>query len=246
MNIRQIAAIGVALVAGLIAFFLMSGNEPEDIAPIITQVEEKTVRVLVSDIDLERGNRLSVESLKWVDWPEKYVSEQYLTEGVVEIDELNRAVVRSTIIEGEPLIERKIVRAGSSGMLAAVLEPGMRAITTRVSPETASGGFILPGDRVDIYYTENAQNSDETIVTVLFEDVKVLALDAFYAEESETSNIAGATATLELSPADAEFFTKARNSRGQITLALRSVFEPTGQVESQPRQNVDVVRYGRI
>ena len=59
------------------------------------------------------------------------------------------SVVREPILAGEPIVSRKIVRAGDSGYLAAYLEPGMRAMAIRVTVETAAGGFILPGDRVD-------------------------------------------------------------------------------------------------
>src|SRR5690606_34572696 len=55
------------------------------------------------------------------------------------------AVVREPILAGEPIVARKIVRAGDSGFMAAYLEPGMRAMAIRVTVETAAGGFILPG-----------------------------------------------------------------------------------------------------
>jgi pilus assembly protein CpaB len=63
------------------------------------------------------------------------------------------SVVREPILAGEPIVGRKIVRAGDSGYMAAYLEPGMRAMAIRVTVETAAGGFILPGDRVDVVLT---------------------------------------------------------------------------------------------
>ncbi len=81
---------------------------------------------------------------------------------------------------------------------------------------------------------------------MLLENVKVLAMDAMYDDQSATPYIAGGAATIELDPGDAEYFTTARAARGEITLALRSVFEPDVEIESKPRgRAVEVVRYGR-
>ena len=245
MNAPRLIGLAVALLAGGVAFFVAMGRPEDGPVEIIQTIEEKTVRVLVADADFQRGDRLTAETMKWVDWPEKALSPVYLTEGAVSMEELTQAIARTMIVEGEPIIDAKIVRPGNPGMMSALLEPGMRAVTTRVTAETASGGFILPGDRVDVYYTQPNELTNETEFDLLLQDVKVLAIDAFYTEQTETPYIAGATATLELSPADAAFFTTARNSRGQISLALRSAFEAREPMVERRNSNVDVVRYGR-
>ena len=157
--------------------------------------------------------------------------------------ELEKAVARTGIIKGEPIIEAKIVRAGSSGLLAAVLEPGMRAVTMRITPETGVNGFILPGDRVDIYYSETGNVKTET--ELLFDNVRVLAINTVYTENPEAPTIEGSNATVELSPADAEYFINTRSSRGQMSFALRSVFTPTDTTADRRNQSVRVIRYGR-
>ena len=245
MNVTRLAVLGFAILAGIAAFFLMMGDDGEAPVEIIRKVEEKTIRVLVADQDFQRGDRLTAGAVKWVAWPEKALSERYLTESAVDAADMEGAVARTLIVAGEPIVEAKIVKSGGRGMMSAVLAPGMRAITTRVTPETASGGFVLPGDRVDIYYTEPDKETNETVFTLLLENVRVLAIDAIYSDTPETPHIAGATATLELSPDDSEYFTTARNSRGQISLALRSVFEPDTPVEKKRRFDVEVIRYGR-
>jgi pilus assembly protein CpaB len=174
------------------------------------------------------------------------LSEAYITEASGgDPAELEKAVARTSIIAGEPIIEAKIVRAGSSGLLAAVLEPGMRAVTMRISPETGVSGFILPGDRVDIYYSE-ASDSNKTTTEVIFEDVRVLAINTVYSENPESPVIEGANATVQLSPEDAEFFINSRTSRGQMSFALRSVFaEAEGATKQRRDQSIKVIRYGR-
>ncbi len=246
MNVTRIAVLGVALVAGVGAFFMMMSGNKSLPAAAVQQVQEKTVRVLVADKDFQRGERLTAESIKWVDWPEKALSEAYITEATGgDPAELEKAVARTTIVVGEPIIEAKIVRADSSGLLAAVLAPGMRAVTMRITPETGVSGFILPGDRVDIFYSE-ANDNNKTVTDLMFEDVRVLAINTVYTENPEAPTIEGANATVELSPSDAEHFINTRSSRGEMSLALRSVFTPT-EADTRPRQDksIKVIRYGR-
>lgn len=244
MNVTRMAILGVALLAGVGAFFMMMTGRQQPAGEVVQTVQEKTVRVLVADKDLPRGQRLAADSVRWIDWPEKALSESYITEKTSgDPAELEKAVARFGLIKGEPVTEAKIVRAGSSGLLAAVLEPGMRAVTMRITPETGVSGFILPGDRVDIYYSESG--SVKTQTQLLFDNVRVLAINTVYTENPETPTVEGANATVELSPADAEFFINTRASRGQMSFALRSVFTPEDETAERRNQSVRVIRYGR-
>lgn len=244
MNVTRIAVLGVALVAGAGAFFMMMSGNRGAPASIAQAVQEKTARVLVADRDFQRGERLTADAIKWVDWPEKALSEVYITEATGgDPATLEKAVARTSIIAGEPIIEAKIVRADSSGLLAAVVSPGMRAVTMRITPETGVSGFILPGDQVDIYYSE-ANNNNRTETEMLFEDVKVLAINTVYTENPEGATIEGANATVELTPSDAEYFINARASKGEMSLALRSVFKPEGEATARQDKSIRVIRYG--
>ena len=246
MNVTRIAVLGVALVAGAGAFLMMMNGNNSQPVQVVQPEREKTVRILVADRDFQRGERLTADAVRWEEWPEKAMSEAYITEAAGgDPAELEKAVARSSIVANEPIIEAKIVRAGTSGLLAAVLQPGMRAVTMRITPETGVSGFVLPGDRVDIYYSE-ANGSNRTATDVLFEDVRILAINTVYSENPETPVIEGANATVELSPEDAEFFINTRASRGQMSFALRSVFnEEEGAVKQRRDQSVKVIRYGR-
>ncbi|MFN4295291.1 MAG: Flp pilus assembly protein CpaB [Brevundimonas sp.] len=144
------------------------------------------------------------------------------------------AVVREGFVAGEPIVTRKIVRSGDSGFLAAYLEPGMRAMAIRVSVETAAGGFILPGDRVDVIVTREIRNDNNqgggaqrhTTATVM-QNVKVLAIDQTSQAQDDAQTVVGATATLEVSPGDAEVLSLAR-AEGDLSLVLRSYADAAG------------------
>ncbi|MFN3559890.1 MAG: Flp pilus assembly protein CpaB [Brevundimonas sp.] len=164
------------------------------------------------------------------------------------------SVVREPILAGEPIVMRKIVRAGDSGYMAAYLEPGMRAMAIRVTVETAAGGFILPGDRVDVVLTRETNLSNVgtaegdrskfTSATVM-QNIKVLAIDQSTRAGDDAQTVIGATATLELGPRDAEALALAK-SEGELSLILRSYADtggPSGRTATPARQSAAVRVY---
>lgn len=163
------------------------------------------------------------------------------------------SVVREPIAAGEPIIARKIVRAGDSGYMAAYLEPGMRAMAIRVTVETAAGGFILPGDRVDVILTRelggttaDTPGAAKFASSTVMQNVKVLAIDQSTRAADEEQAVVGATATLELLPRDSEIVALAK-SEGELSLVLRSYADtsgPSGRV-SQPRAEARAVKVFR-
>lgn len=157
------------------------------------------------------------------------------------------SVVREPILAGEPIVSRKIVRAGDSGYMAAYLMPGMRAMAIRVTVETAAGGFILPGDRVDVLLTREttlgnmgAQESDRSkfASSTVMQNIKVLAIDQSTRANDDEQAVVGATATLEVGPRDAEALALAK-SEGELSLVLRSYADtggPSGRAAPATRQ----------
>ena len=154
------------------------------------------------------------------------------------------SVVREPILAGEPIIARKIVRAGDSGYMAAYLEPGMRAMSIGIAVETAAGGFILPGDRVDVVLTreaaaagtEGTQNKFSS--TTVLQNIKVLAIDQSTRAGDDAQTVVGATATLEVAPLDAEALALAK-AEGDLSLSLRSYADtggPSGRTSAPARQ----------
>ncbi|MEO1643503.1 MAG: Flp pilus assembly protein CpaB, partial [Pseudomonadota bacterium] len=109
----------------------------------------------------------------------------------------------------------------------ALLNPGKRAVSVEISPESASAGFILPDDRVDViltYEVEVLQGEDlveQTIVVTAMENVRVLAIDQMFGEIDGVPALTGSTATLELSPEEAELISLAAR-KATISLTLRS------------------------
>ncbi len=163
-------------------------------------------------------------------------------------------VAREDMLANEPVIASKIVRADEGGFMAVMLNPGMRAIAVPVSVDNTAGGFILPGDRVDILVTHQAQmpggGTVDNVQPVL-RNIRVLAIDQQVQLDKEKQSVIGATATLEVSPTDGQALTLAKAS-GTLSLMLRSYADaqgPSGLASTAPisggNDSVRVFRNGQ-
>jgi len=230
MKSRRLAVMAVALIAALGAAFLarsvVANKEPVE---TVVEPQAETTEVLVAARDVRLGASVDSTALKWQPWPKTAVSSRLITRDSRPdaVQSLTGAVVRTSLIEGEPIDERKLVKADQGGFMAAILPKGMRAISVRISPETGAGGFILPNDRVDVLLTRRVtrRNSEEHVTETVLTNVRVLAIDQTYEENGEGEKVAiGKTATLELKPDQAEVLALAE-ALGDISLALRSITE---------------------
>jgi pilus assembly protein CpaB len=212
-------AIGVVLVFGIIAMRSMKSAEEPAAAP-------PPARVLVAKRDIAQGSVL--QPLQDLDWqtvePEK-ITETMLLENATKMENFTGAIVRRQLRAGEPVIASALTRAGEGGFMAAVLDPGMRAVSIAVSATSGNAGFISPGDRVDLVVTHRVHtdpsNSAGTVVSDTFvRNVRVLAVDQ-QLENAENQAILAKTVTVEVNPKQAEEITVAADL-GKISVMLRS------------------------
>jgi pilus assembly protein CpaB len=166
------------------------------------------------------------------------------------------AVVHDQISSGEPILEKKLIRLGEGGYLAAVLTPGMRAIAVSLSAENGAGGFILPGDHVDVIQVHEQDSSmpgmkPVTISRIVVANVRVLAIDQKTKPEKDAQAIVGAAATLEVKEDAAQALIEA-GATGKLQLALRSYADagaPSGRVLARaapPPPSVKLYENGKI
>ena len=241
-----IAGLAVAAIVVFTQVKRLGTPAPVQLAAAPEQVIQKVeyVDVLVAANNMSLGSRISEQSVLWKQWPAEAITPALISNTVrpQAIEELKRAIVRSPILEGEPISESKLVKAGSSGVMAALLKPGMRAVTTRISVDTAAGGFIQPGDRVDIILTQTVQpdqissvrqtNQRLFIADTIFENVHVLAIDQTYSTGVEGgASVIGSTATFEMSQQDAELLQQSV-SKGDLSLTLRGIVRSGVQAAS--------------
>ena len=119
----------------------------QEAAPIAVPTPSKSV--LIARSTIQRGQILRPDDLAWEPWPEGGIDKNYILLGSRTPETYAGWVARQPIAAGEPLIESKIVAPGNRGFLAAVLHPGMRAISVPVTVTSGIAGFVFPGDQVD-------------------------------------------------------------------------------------------------
>ena len=260
MRASRIVLLVVAILAGGLAAYLATrGDAPPPQVVTETQVvEEKKTQVLVATAPIGIGQRLSAETVQWMDWPEGAVREQYISIEVSPdaLEEVSGAVARFEIFPGDPIIEAKLVRS-DQGYMSAVLDKGKRGVSIAVSADSASGGFIVPNDHVDVILTR-AGSTGQVSETILH-NAKVLAIGTRLGETGTTGAPSDpenpraevfqsqTIATLELDPVQAETVINAARI-GSLSLALRSIADfnedPASATRRTASQTVRMIKFG--
>jgi len=183
--------------------------------------------VLVLSGDVAMGSPLE-NNISWESWPSDGVNANFITRAAEPdaLQKLKGSVARVALYTGEPLRRSKLIGEGQSFM-SSILPSGMRAVATAISADTSAGGFILPNDFVDVIMTRRSDTgsggsgfSTETIL----KNIRVLAIDQTIQEDEEGKKTrVGQTATLELTPQQAEIITVAQQMADRLTLALRPI-----------------------
>ena len=233
-------------------------------------------QVLVAKTDLAIGHQITAADLTWQPWPVDALNASFVTDGQAPAPEpkgaekvakkagqaatdlvmgdgpiqaFEGALVKEPLLANEPITARKVVRAGQTGYMAVVLQPGMRAMAIPVTAETGAGGFILPGDRVDVLQSHQAEGTaTKGLVTeTLLRNVRVLAIDQNTEAVKDAKTVVGAVATLEVPAGDSEVLARGKAS-GEMILALCSYADiggPTGRGGPASTQTVQIVRAGQ-
>lgn len=237
MSIMRILILVVAGGAALIAAMMVRNMSNQPAPAVVEIVEEKEVapevplvQVLVAANDLPLGHRIAPSDLTWLAWPEEGVDERFMTEETSPeaTTEIAGAIVRMPMFSGEPILDQKIISVGERGIMAAVLNEGMRAVAVEISVETAAGGFILPNDRVDVILSYTIEVTEGDVIVerpatrTILQNVRILAIDQTYREIEGEDVVVGTTATLELRPEHAEILMLG-TQMGDISLTLRGV-----------------------
>ena len=234
MNARSLifligSIVGVALIVLFTRSYLTGLQQAAQSAP----VEAPKSEILVAARNLPRGTILGEKDLKAMAWPDNAMAETYIRSSNPreDIKALIGKVIREPVAQELPVTNNAVVSIGERGYMAAILTPGMRAVTIRIKHQSAVGGFIFPGDRVDVILTQTVSGvsetangpvqSDHRVSETILKNVRVLAVDQ-RSEAGPNEIRVGKSATLEVTPKVAEKVAMFE-SLGELTFALRSL-----------------------
>lgn len=222
----NIVMIAVAAVFGLLAVFVAQAwlnsqaeaqrrNLPAQQGP---QIAARTL--VVAAKPLRFGNELKAEVLREVPWPDDAPPPGAFAR-ISDLLAGGKRVVLTAIEANEPILAMKITGPGQRATLSALVAPGMKAVTIRVNDVDGGGGFVLPGDRVDIVLTR--QEKDNASSQVLLQDVRVLAVDQI-ADERAANPTVPKSVTVEVDMVAGQKLGLAA-SIGTLSLLLRKAGE---------------------
>lgn len=232
MNSKRIVFLLLAvIVAGTTAFLARAWLQAER-AAIAAQIASPkpvaapSVQVLVVRNALRTGQLIKPEDLRWQAWPQGALPQTYIIEGKRQISEFVGAVARTSFRVGQPLVDADIVMPGSRGFLAAVLRPGLRAVSVPATATSAVSGFIYAGDRVDVLLTHalkaESTGTEHHATETILRNARVIAMDQRLDFTPGDKPEVGKTATLELTAKQTEIVTLGVKM-GELSLVLRSL-----------------------
>ena len=277
--VAALLALGAALLVGKLFV------HPAPVVAVRAPAAAPMAQVLVARRDLPIGTALVAGDLTWQPWPIDAVNPSFITDGraaqvapkgaaavaaatvaraaknavvASPMEALYGAIVREPILANEPISNAKLVRGGAGGFMAVVLHSGMRAVAVPVNAATAAGGFILPGDHVDVLQSHQQEGGaaggsgvlasrSGQVAQVLLRNVRVLAVDQTTKPPKTAPAVIGAVATLEVPAGDVDVLVRAK-AQGEIVLALRAYSDaggPAGRTAPDTNNAVGIVRVFR-
>lgn len=192
--------------------------------------------VVVADRAIALGQTLTPDMLRLQAWPAGAVPPGAFTE-VRELTGESRVALRG-IEPNEPILASRVSGAGGRATLSSTIAEGHRAVAIRVNDVVGVGGFVLPGDYVDVLLTREEGerfNSTAMRTDLIVQNVRVLAIDQSANENSNDPQVARAV-TVEVTPEDGQKVALA-GQIGTLTLALRRADE-VGQTNRTPATTV--------
>jgi pilus assembly protein CpaB len=232
VSIRTIATFAGAIFFGLVAvYFARVFLQSQQRAVVQPAAIAGSVPVVVASQPLARGVVLDARFLKLVNFPADSVptnSFHSIAEVVGSTKDQQRLSLRP-LVANEPILAANVSGPGGKLNLAGTVAAGMRAVSLRSSDVTGVGGFVLPGDRVDVLLTRavngnsNAQNN--SVTQVLAENVRVLGVDQSDNDQADKPVVTKAI-TVEVTPDQAESISLGATI-GILSLSLRHVADDT-------------------
>jgi len=206
-------ALGCGLVASIGISQVMDRNSR---APT-----HETVPIYVALHNINLGDPIDAKMLSLQEWPKDKVPRGVIS----DLKDLEGRRPRTAIIEGEPILEGKLLAAGEIADPIRQIPKGMRLKAIAVNAEKGVG-LLGPGDRVDVqlYVEKNARTGVESAKSkVILQNIRVFAVDQTVQRSpdgSEERTIAK-TVSLMLTPEQASKLSLAEQV-GEISLIPRN------------------------
>jgi pilus assembly protein CpaB len=230
MSLRAIATLVIAVVLGLAAVLIVNGllNSKPKVPPAAVVAAAPTTPVIVAAKPITRGEVVTPDLLKVVSFPQGSAPEGAFSDAnTVTADKAGPRVAMRDLGVGEPVLQSRLTPPGGKLNMSGIIASGMQAVTLHTNAFAGVAGFILPGDHVDVLMTRTTTpprgGPATTVVQVVLENVKVVAIDQNANDESNGAQVGGAL-TVEVTPEQAQTLTLAQTI-GSVSFSLRHALD---------------------
>jgi pilus assembly protein CpaB len=136
MNTARIVVLTIAVGAGGIAAYLVSGSDNKTL-PAKPVAQLQTVDVLVAKSDIRLGQSVKPDDLQWQTWPAATASSTFIrrNERPDATTQVLGSIARAPFIAGEPIRDQKLVRADGSGFMAAILPTDVNMVENKTDDQ---------------------------------------------------------------------------------------------------------------
>lgn len=250
--------IAIALAVGAFFFTLQFTNKEKSAQPgtivqsTTVQVREQPkVKVFVARRDIPIGTVVQRDMLDIVDYQQNLALPDMAVVQDAGASPVDGMVSRSPIVKGEVIMKSKFANPKDPSFMAAAMPEGMRLVTISTDAVSGDGGFIYPGDRVDVLITREVpmggNNASGTplrtpVSEVLIPNVRVLAVNQKSTTQAGEGPTLPSSVSLEVSALDAQRLRLAENGNGRLSLALRSLKDAETAAVARPVGTGDLSR----
>ncbi len=212
-----------AVVLGMLAVFLARMFLlPDANKPVATANAVQTVSAVVASQPFAFGEKITAEKLKVVAWPAAGLPAGTFQRIVDAVGNNDKVALRA--IDTNELVTAAALSGKESRLSAsALLGPTMRAASIPISESSAAGGFVAPGDRVDVFLTRPADGDSLPYTDMLVQNVRVLAVGQDSNVGKDKPEVTR-TATIEVTALQAQKLALAQNV-GSLSLSLRNIVD---------------------
>lgn len=213
MNSRTITLIVLSVILGLGATW-MANNWLT--ARLNTSPDDNQQNVVIATVEIGFGQMIEAQQVTVVRMPKDAAPD----DSFASTDQVVGKIATFSLLRGDILRGARLAEHLGGSTLASLIEPSKRAISVRVDDVVGVGGFLLPGNRVDVLATRQTGNDGNAESKTILEDLRVLAVDQT-ASTDKTQPVVVRAVTLEMTPAQAEVLVKGM-AAGKLQLALRN------------------------
>jgi pilus assembly protein CpaB len=179
------------------------------------------VQVIVAGQDIPFGQTIQPQMLQVLSWPREALPPGAISDLSDLVPQPGMPPRRATreIAQGELILASKLSDFGEKVTIVQSLAENTRAMAIKVEAETSVGGFVTPGDMVDIVLTQGRDQSLRA-VTIL-QNIRVVGVDQDADLRKDQPEIAK-TVTVEVTPEQSQTLALAQKA-GTLSLSLRSL-----------------------